>query len=113
MLTYSTPPHLSHQEAERLFASGTSAEICDSLVSVALNDEDWRWSQTQCLKFLEHRDINVRGLAATCLGHIARIHRNLDRELVIKALQQRLQEPEISAQVEDALQDIEMFLHSA
>lgn len=60
--------------------------------------------------FLSHSDLDIRGLAVTCLGHIARIHKQLDREHVKNILTQLLHDKVISARVEDALGDIEMFL---
>lgn len=50
------------------------------------------------------------GLAATCLGHIARVHGRLDEDKVVVALRERLSDKEIVGRVVDALEDIEMFL---
>ena len=110
MAQYKNPSPISRDEAEEVFANGTPAQICDALVAVTFHDKDWKWSQMQCLRFLGHTDPNVSGLAATCLGHIARIHRKLDRDLVVDALRKRLQDPKIGGRVEDALDDIEMFV---
>lgn len=110
MLTYKDSSSISHKEAERIFASGIPANICDALLAVVMNDNDWKWSQTQCLHFLNHDDSNVRGLSATCLGHIACIHHKLDQTLVISALEERLNDPSIRGQVSDALDDIHMFI---
>ncbi len=110
MAEHKNPSRISRDEAEKIFSTGTNDEICDALLAIAFYDEDWKWAQTQCLLFLNHTSPDISGLAATCLGHIARIHHKLDKELVITALMGRLKDPKISGQVQDALDDIEMFL---
>lgn len=104
------PKKITKVEASKVFSTGTSNEICDALVSVTFYEEDWKWSQTQCLHFLNHKNCDISGLAATCLGHIARIHHKLDKKIVIAALKTRLNDPNISGRVQDALDDIDIFL---
>lgn len=95
---------------EKAFALRDVKVICEALVSVALNDSDWRWAQNTCLEFLSNESPDVRGVAATCLGHIARIHCQLDKEKVHIALREHLDDNIISGQIADALDDIDMFL---
>ncbi len=95
--------------AEDAFSSGEAKRICDMLVSAAFYESDWRWVQDKCLDFLNFNDPNIRGLAATCLGHVARIHHQLDKEKVISSLRKHLKDHAISGQIEDALDDIEIF----
>lgn len=106
------PSPINRSEAENIFSRGSTDEICDALLAITFYEEDWKWSQMQCLHFLGHSDSNVSGLAATCLGHIARIHHKLDKELVITALLDRLKDSKISGQIQDALDDIEMFCNN-
>jgi hypothetical protein len=109
-MKFKNPDPMNREELLQKFSSGDSDEICDALISMAFYDDDWKWSQDQCLHFLESSDIDVRGIAATCLGHIARIHESLDRELVENALSRHLKDGKISGQVQAALSDIKMFL---
>ena len=92
--------------AEVEFASGDSLRICKALVSLAFHDPDWHWVQDICLRFLNDNNPEIGGVSATCLGHLARIHGKLDRERVVAALRNRLDDPEIGGRVEDALDDI-------
>lgn len=110
MAKYQESSRITQNEAIKIFTAGTNTEICDALLAIIFHDEDWRWSQEQCLYFLSHSDPDISGLAATCLGHIARIHHKLDRELVTTALRKRLNDPKISGRVKDALEDIETFV---
>lgn len=54
--------------------------------------------------------IDLRLNAATCLGHLARIHKNLDLGLVLPKLLPLKGDAAIGPLVEDALQDIRFFL---
>jgi hypothetical protein len=110
MAEFKDPPKISREEMVKIFSSGTENEICGALVSMAFYDDDWKWSQDQCLHFLYHVDPGIRGVAATCLGHIARIHRHLDKELVENILKKHWNDKMISGRVQDALDDIQIFL---
>lgn len=57
--------------------------ILETLLGAAYYDSDWRWVQGVCLRFLDHANLGVRSNAAICIGHIARIHRNLDLVVVV------------------------------
>ena len=107
-LTYQEPHPVNRDEAESAFASGDSERIARALVNVAFHEADWRWVQERCLGFARHDVAAVRQIAVTCLGHVARIHRRLDLERVLPALDELSCDPEV--QVEDALDDIRMFV---
>jgi hypothetical protein len=101
---------MSRRELETLLESGNETAIVEALLSAAFFDHEWRWVQGTCLRFLEHADLNVRQNAVMCLGHIARIHRNLDLELVLPKLLALKADAEINPWVEDALEDIKCFV---
>lgn len=107
---YREPLPISRKDAETEFSSDVSERICEALVSVTLNETDWRWVQEKCLHFITSSYPDVRGLAVTCLGHLARIHRKLDLEKVLPILKNLQNDAEIGGRVEDALDDIEPLL---
>lgn len=92
------------------FASLDPEKICRALVSVAFYDDDWRWVQDQCLHYLESENEYVACLAATCLGHVARIHGKIDRDRVIPVLHSKVNDSRVSGCISDALEDIGMFV---
>jgi hypothetical protein len=63
------------------------------------------------LSFSEHQVPEVRGLAMTCLGHIARIHKAIDLDKVMPVLTKQLSDSEIRGQVEDAIEDINHYVN--
>ena len=103
---------MDHSVLERLFESGNETAIVDALLSAAFCDPDWRWVQSMCLQFLDHPGVDVRWNAATCLGHIARIHRKLDTEIVVPKLIALQGDAAVAPNVEDVLDDIRWFLRS-
>ena len=104
------PKEMSKSDAKKMLLSSNYKDICEGLLSITFYEKDWKWCQDQCLSLLKHENLNVSGLAATCLGHIARIHRKLDKVLVIHELKKYLSNEIISGQVQDALDDIELYL---
>ena len=109
-MKYEAPRVLTKEEAEDVFATGTPHDICGALVSAALNEEDWSWVQEKCLAFAAHEESSVRAIAATCLGHVARIHRKLDLNRVLPALETLRKDPATSGYAETALDDIGMYI---
>jgi len=103
---------VSRDEADAAFSSGSPEAISRALVSIAYHDDDWRWVQDTCIAFTNYPDPQVSGLAVTCLGHLARIHGTLDMEKVLPVLQKLRSDPKIAGRVDDALDDIEMYLHN-
>ena len=109
-MNYNDPKPIERTEAEALFRSGDAAVICDAMVRAVLNDPDPVWAESVCLRFISNSNVEVRGLAATCLGHIARIHGKLDLTKVIPILNRLTKDPEVGGRAEDALDDIRMHM---
>jgi hypothetical protein len=101
---------ITREEAEIAFTYNDPSSICDALLRVTYHDPDLFWIQDKCIEFVTFPDKIVQGLAVTCLGHLARIHGKLDTSKVIPILNGLRSDPEIGGRVEDALDDIEMFL---
>ncbi|WP_410576098.1 hypothetical protein [Amycolatopsis sp. lyj-108] len=68
------------------------------------------WLQAFLLECLNSsKDIQIRALAVTCVGHVARLHGEVSNELVSK-LRELLKDPVLGGQVEDAFDDIASFV---
>lgn len=109
-MRYAEVSPMSRQEAEAAFATGSDDRIVEALLSVAYHDDDWHWVQSQCLCFARHPSVAIRRVAVTCLGHLARLHGALALETVLPLLDELAKEPTLSGQVEDALDDIGLFI---
>lgn len=84
--------------------------IC-AILSIAIYSNDWKKSQDTCLKFLWNSDTDISAVAATCIGHIARIHRNIDR-IAFDALVERAKSDDRIDTIQDALDDISIYVKS-
>jgi hypothetical protein len=100
---------ISIEEAKEKLESNDSTCINDALIRLTYHDSDWQWVQDQCLQLIHHSDPAVRGLAVSCLGHLARIHKTIDTAKVLPVLNSLLDNPELGGRAEDAIDDIEMF----
>ena len=100
------------EEAEEALASGDAEAISMALLRLALNYADWRVVQEKCLAFTTHQDVWVRRNAATALGHLARLHRQVDTAVVIPALEALRSDPDVASWAEAALDDLAVFLRS-
>lgn len=102
---------ISREQALIAFASNEVEAICDALIRITYHDPDWHWVQEQCIRFTEFPDVEVRGLAVTCLGHLARIHRRLNLKEVLPVLESLLNDADVAPRVADTLDDIKMFIN--
>jgi len=110
-MKYTVAVPLSKVAANKLFADGDPDRIKETLVSVALNEPDWRWVQERCIEFANNSaEWSVRAVCATCLGHIARIHGELDLEGALRTLEALARDPRTQGYAETALDDIRMYV---
>jgi len=52
-MKFKNPDQMNREELLQIFSSGSSEAICDALISMAFYDDDWKWSQGQCLHFID------------------------------------------------------------
>jgi Immunity protein 53 len=91
---------------------GPPDEVVRVLLAVTLGGEDRRWVQDECVRLAYYPDAGVRRVIALCLGHLARIHGELDLAEVEPTLAQLERDPDESvvATVADARADIAQYL---
>ena len=98
-------------ELEKSFASGDPNTVCNALYSAAQHEEDWQWSQAQCLRMLAHESLLVRSSALIALGEIALFRGNLDLDVVLPEMKRFENDPALGPFVEDALDNIRVASH--
>lgn len=111
-MKYEALEPIDKTRAKKLLASKDRDVICRTLVSVAMFEDDRAWAQAQCLRFARHDDSFIRGVAATGLGHIARIHGAIDEDDVMPVVRELLHDsdPATRGKAQDALSDFSTFL---
>jgi HEAT repeat len=100
------------EEIIELLGSGDASKIISGLHSAAFHEIDWRWVQSQCLRFLNHPDSRVRWAAATFLGDIAAFHHQLDVDIVLPALEESLKDPDVRPAAQESMYFIRHYVKS-
>lgn len=109
---FHNPPSSTPAQVHAALDRGDLSAALDAMVGTALyGDGDFKELQELHLRLLEHEDHQVSALAATCLGHLARVYRRLDERRVVAALRRARALPHTSGTADDALEDIQIFLH--
>jgi hypothetical protein len=109
---YKEPICLPFSEAEAMMTSERPDEVCNGLLSVTLYSRDLALAQSWCLRLAGHVSPEVRGLVATCIGHLARLHGQLDLTSAVETLRvlSLPYDATVAGRVADALEDVEQYL---
>lgn len=103
---------ITHEDARIELESGVSERVSRTLVRLALHDRDRAFMEDILAIHLQSPDAWVRGVAATCVGHVARIHRALDTGRLIPLINKLGADNRTAGRMVDALDDIEMFVEA-
>jgi hypothetical protein len=111
-MRYEDIPALTKAEIVEGLDRADPEELKTMVLSAALAVDDRPWAQTVCLKLATHPEPGVRGNAILGLGHLARIHGRLDRELVEPAICGALNDPDayVRGHADAAANDVATFL---
>jgi len=101
---------VAKEQADSAFQGDSPEEIVHALLGVAEYESDWEWVEQRCLSFIDSPFPDVRNTAITCLGHLARTHRKLNKPKVLAALTKIRADPACAGRAEDAIEDVEMFI---
>jgi hypothetical protein len=83
-----------------------------ALVGAAFHHSDRQAVQGLCLRLVDGEDRALAAVAAICLGHLARVHRQLDTGTVRAALDRQRGDPLVGPRAEDALDDLDTYLRT-
>jgi hypothetical protein len=108
-MKYENPTMYPRAEVERIFASGTPEEIRTALVGSILGGAPRDWAERECIRLAASADSSLRQIAATCVGHVARIHGQVDVATVVPVLLALQQDLDTAPQASDAIDDLVMF----
>ena len=101
-----------NEEAIEILHSENMKAASHILLYLCFNFDDWRLVQKECISLIEDKKLHkdIRQLAVTCLGHLARIHSTIDQEKVIPILKLYMErDNQIAGTIADTLEDIERF----
>jgi hypothetical protein len=111
-LKYEEIPEWTRDVVERALRDDDPDALLRAVVAVAMHDADWRYAQDLCIRLSSHPHFNVRGNAVLGFGHIARVHRRLDRVVVQPIIEAALRDANdyVRGHGVDAADDTEQFL---
>jgi hypothetical protein len=102
-------PDKEYRQLEQALKEKDINKATSTMLYLCFNIDDINWLEDRYIALLEHENDDVSGLAATCLGHIARIHGEINQEKVLPVLQEKLKDARLVGRVQDALDDISIF----
>jgi hypothetical protein len=111
-LRYEEPVPATRADVVTALDRGDPQAAARALVGAAFHHTDRQAVQDLCLRLLDGQDRPLAAVAATCLGHLARTHRQLDAETVRAALDRQRGDQLIGPRAEDALDDIDQYLNT-
>ena len=111
-LQYEEIPEYSRAHIEAALVRNDPDELMRCVIYVGMHAQDVGWATMVCAQLAQHARANVRGNAILSFGHLARVHRQLDRAIVLPILERGLADPEpyVRGQAESAADDIKHFL---
>ena len=111
-MRYEDIPILTKEEILEVLHEADPDELKTIPLSAALGIDDWQWAQAVCLQLATHPEPIVRGNAILGFGHLARVHRRLDRDRVEPALRDALNDRDayVRGHADSAAEDVTTFL---
>ena len=101
---------ISLEEAKIMLSSENPEQVREALLGAVESVDDWHWLQEKCMRLVDSDDVWTARTAITCLGHIARIFGELDKEKVLNKLALLKANPDLTGHIESAENDIKLFL---
>jgi hypothetical protein len=111
-LKYVEVTEWTRQEVEAALQEDRPESLLRAVIAVSMYDEDQAYAESLCVRLSKHRHFNVRGNAVLGFGHIARVHRYLDKELVHPIVRAALADADeyVRGQAQSAKDDTAFFL---
>jgi hypothetical protein len=111
-LKYEAIPRMSVQEIEAALVRDRPEELLIAVLAAALYSDDPAWAEGICKRLARHQHFAVRGNAILGFGHLARIHRRLDKEAVLPIIRNGLCDPHeyVRGHSDSAADDVEQYL---
>lgn len=84
--------------------------IREATIALALTEPDRQWMERQLVELMRDADGSVRSIAALAVGHLARVHGQIDLEGVMPVWWDLLEDSETAGNAANALDDFSTFV---
>jgi hypothetical protein len=105
-LRYEEPVPATPTDVLAALERGDPRAAAQALVGAAFHYPDPQAVQDLCLRLLDGQDRALAATAATCLGHLARVHRQLNTDAIRAALDRQRGDRLVWPRAAEALDDI-------
>jgi len=110
VMIYKEVDDVSDAEFRKAVETGGEYAIGNAILGWVLSSPDRLRSEDICAEYASSPSLNVRRTVASCLDHIARIHRALDMERMTPILTTLKLDPEVAGYAECVEDDIDVFI---
>ena len=107
---YQAPSDISKKKFLDIIAGNEVVSMCQAIVDAVHGIDDYDWLLLEFNGLLKHQNEHVRGVTVTCIGHLARLSPDANREQLLSILQPLLSDSSIVGRVEDAIDDVNFFV---
>lgn len=106
-----TGPTPEWRDGEVALVNGENVDVAvGAVLELTRNEPDRDWTTRLLLELVEgDRPEEVRAVAVTCLGHVARADRAIDREAVLPVLRRLLDDPALRVRAQESIDVIERY----
>lgn len=111
-MKYEVIEEQSREEVESAISKNDPDELLYAVLSATLYSLNPDWAEDVCLRLSNHENFNVRGNAILGFGHIARIHRKLNKRIIKPIIENALSDESdyVRGQADSAADDVEHIL---
>lgn len=109
-LKHNEPKNIDKDTFLKNVSEGVVVLVCQSIVNAVHSISDYDWLLEQFCMLLNNPEMQIRGVTVSSIGHLARLNKQANKKQLLKILQPLLSDDEISGRVEDAIDDVNMFL---
>ncbi|MFJ8072319.1 CPCC family cysteine-rich protein [Peribacillus sp. NPDC096447] len=102
----------NNKEFFKLINSGDTEKVINGLLELSVSSDDLDFVQDIMVMYSEYEDAKIRGTAILCLGHIAKVYKKINKELVLLIINQGFQDESsfVREQSRLALDDINFYI---
>jgi hypothetical protein len=106
---YEAVKPLDRSSTYKLLLSDDVGAIVRAILTISWHD-DWRFAQDVCLKFARHDTPDVSRISIVGLAHIARVHRMIDLDSVLRLATEIRTSGKHLGELADLLDDIAIYV---
>lgn len=107
---YRQPTAASRAVLEQARVDRDVPTIREAIIALVSAERDRQWMERQLIDLMQDVDGSVRSIAALAVGHLARLHRQMELNEIMLVLERLLKDDEARGNAANAIDDITTFV---